>query len=65
INISVAAINGKIQNVKIVDVLGNEIKELNINSLSQNINISDLLKGIYMVVVNTTKATYSQKFIKE
>lgn len=40
---------GSSVNVKIFDVLGNKIKNINIDSFNTPVNISDLKKGVYFV----------------
>jgi len=53
--------NKKEENIKIFDITGKYVKELNINSEKLKIDISDLEKGIYFIKIgNTTK-----KFIKD
>lgn len=47
--------------VTVYDILG---KSINVTVNDNQINVSDLIKGMYIINIVTDKATYTQKFIK-
>lgn len=51
-----------IDNVQIIDALGNEIKYLNIEN--KRINIKDFTSGVYFLNINSEGKNFYQKFIK-
>ena len=54
-----------IQEIKIYDVIGKEIKHILVNDTKITLNISELHKGVYLCEIKTVKKTVSKKFIKE
>lgn len=54
-----------IQEIKIYDVIGKEIKHILVNDTKITLNISELHKGVYLCEIKTAKTTVSKKFIKE
>ena len=65
LNISVPGLNGNQNSIRVVDMKGTVMMEEKITRSLQQINISRLPKGVYMLkLVNGDKTTTS-KFIKE
>lgn len=54
------------ENVKVTDLNGRTVKNINVNSLSSTeVNISDLTSGMYFVTVQTDNGSGSTKIIKK
>lgn len=54
------------ENVKVTDLNGRTVKNINVNSLSStDVNISDLTSGMYFVTVQTDNGSGSTKIIKK
>jgi glycosidase len=55
----------KNSSLKIFDLSGKEVLETMLHSLSTNLNVSSLIKGIYIVTISNTSGTYTQKMVVE
>jgi len=53
----------KISEIKIIDIMGKLIKTF--IPASNNINITDLISGIYFIQITTKERTITQKFVKK
>jgi len=69
-NSIVIAYTGDMQNLKdcmmeIYDIYGSAVKSIYINNVTQDVNISDLARGMYLYrIIDTGKVLYYSKFIK-
>lgn len=53
-----------ISGISIFDNSGREIVSSNLNSIEANIDLSELISGIYTVVIQSESGRYSKKFVK-
>jgi hypothetical protein len=56
--------NNNIQSIKVIDMSGRICLQNNTNSLNVVLNTSTLVKGIYLVEINSTKGKTVSKIIK-
>ena len=63
--LTISSKNKSIQTISLFDVLGNQVKVLNPNSLSATIDVSDFASGIYIAKISTPTGIGSLKFIIE
>ena len=69
-NSIVITYTGDVQKLKdctmeIYDIYGSTVRSININNITQDININDLARGMYLYrVIDTGKVLYFSKFIK-
>ncbi|HIB37641.1 T9SS type A sorting domain-containing protein [Mesonia sp.] len=54
-----------INEIKIYSILGNEIKKVNSNSLTESVNITELASGIYLAQINIRNQSKTFKFLKK
>ncbi len=50
-------------NISIVNLVGQTMKEINVNQIKNKVNISDLSVGMYMIKVTQGGKVYSNKFV--
>ncbi len=60
-----SGISGEITNLKIINMFGIEIKNVELKSENSEINLSDLNSGIYLAVIETKDQKKTYKIIKE
>ena len=51
--------------IRVYDVLGKMLKELNTNEFKINLNLEDYYKGMYIVKVDLLGGSYTSKIILE
>ena len=54
-----------IRKVSIYNILGKVIKTISIDSISKNINVSELNSGVYLIKYSTENGTGTAKFVKQ
>lgn len=59
-----ALCNYKIKNIEIYNIQGKLLKLLDINNFSTKLDVHSLIKGEYIIKLNTVKGCISKKFIK-
>ncbi len=64
INLDLSGLNA-VRSVNMVTVMGQHLKQIEPNNLDRPIDVSDLPKGIYIIVVETEKGLLNKKFAKE
>jgi len=64
-NITIENSNFVISNIELYNITGQLVKTENVNSMSINMNISDLKTGIYILEVHTNKTSIRRKLIIE
>lgn len=63
---SLVSTTSTFENIKVTDLNGRTVKNINVNSLSSTeVNISDLTSGMYFVTVQTDNGSGSTKIIKK
>lgn len=62
---NIASGNETIQTVIVRDILGKTIQTIQVNGLTQNVNVSNLPKGLYLVEVELETGRAVQKLIKK
>ena len=50
--------------VKIIDVLGNEVKKMNVHN-EERISTQDLSNGVYFISIQTNGQTFIRRYVKE
>ena len=55
----------KIINIEIYNILGSSVFKQNLNSNSNQINVSTLNKGIYLIKLNSEKGSITKKLVKQ
>lgn len=63
-NISISGNGNKMSSVILVDMNGKTVINSNPNSNNDNINISDLNSGMYILSIETNKGSFSKKIVK-
>ncbi len=65
--ITIESIKHQVQSIRIMDVLGREVFRSSKNDVlsTKNIDVSQLLSGIYILQVQTEKGILNKKFVKE
>jgi len=64
INLDLSMLN-ELRSVQLLTVAGQHLKQIAPGNLDQPIDISDLPKGIYIIVVETAEGMLHKKFVKE
>ncbi len=67
LNISITDNNLHIEQIEIFDIMGKQVKSLNINAqnVNYNIDVKKLPAGVYFVKVETNKGSIIKKFVKQ
>lgn len=65
INIALKKENNNLENIQIVDLLGNVVYETSTHGMNNYIKVADLNKGIYMVKATNNGVVYTTKFVKQ
>jgi hypothetical protein len=55
----------KVQEVKIINMIGNEVRSGGNELLNTSLNVSDYASGVYMVRINAGNHAITGKFIKK
>ncbi len=63
-NITIQSPESKVQSVEVYDIYGKRLRTTIINSVSTDINVSDLAAGIYVAHILTDKGSINKKFVK-
>ena len=64
-NITIENSNFKINTVELYNIAGQLVKSENVNSMSTNLNVSDLKKGIYILEIKSNETSIRRKLIVE
>lgn len=64
-NITIENSNFEINTVELYNIAGQLVKSENVNSMSTNLNLSDLKKGIYILEIQSNKTSIRRKLIVE
>jgi hypothetical protein len=64
-NITIENNNFVISNIELYNITGQLVKTENVNSMSINMNISDLKTGIYILELHTNETSIRRKLIIE
>ena len=63
--ITIKSKNNKIEEIKIYDIVGKEVKAQTANSIESILNLGDLHNGLYFVCVKTEKGIITTKILKK
>lgn len=64
--VNLTSSNALINTVKITDLNGRTVRSLNLSSVNAaQINVSDLMSGVYLISVETAEGTGTSKFVKK
>jgi len=64
-NITIENSNFKINTVELYNIAGQLVKSENVNSMSTNLDVSDLKKGIYIIEIKSNETSIRRKLIVE
>jgi len=65
-NLNINSLGSEILTVKVSDISGKQLKTIeNISNNFINIDVSDLISGIYILEISSKTETYKMKFVKE
>ncbi|MAX69284.1 MAG: hypothetical protein CMP60_06335 [Flavobacteriales bacterium] len=64
-NITIENSNFKINTVELYNIAGQLVKSENVNSMSTNLDVSDLKKGIYILEIKSNETSIRRKLIVE
>ena len=64
-NITIENSNFEINTIELYNIAGQLVKSENVNSMSTNLNLSDLKKGIYILEIQSNKTSIRRKLIVE
>jgi len=63
--LTIQSLNGNLEEIKIFDVVGKEVKRLKVNTTESVLDLSNLQNGLYIIWVNTENGIVTAKILKK
>ena len=63
--LTISSEDTQMNSITVVDVNGRMVKQSYVNATEAQINVSDLVAGVYMITIASPEGTSVQKFVKQ